>query len=46
VLNGLLTGPSLPFLQPSHSVVPTPWGSPTNTAVPAATLAAIGIPLP
>ena len=46
VLNGLLTGPSLPFLQPSHSAIPTPWGSPTNTAVPAATLAAIGAPLP
>ncbi|WP_210252257.1 S1 family peptidase, partial [Microvirga tunisiensis] len=41
VLNGLLTGPSLPFLPSERSVVPTPWGSPTNTAVPAATLAAI-----
>jgi hypothetical protein len=46
VLNGLLTGPSLPFLPPERSVVPTPWGSPTNTAVPAATLAAIGSRLP
>ncbi|MFE1599721.1 S1 family peptidase [Methylobacterium sp. ID0610] len=41
VLNGLLTSPSLPFLPPQHAVIPTPWGSPTNTAVPAATLAAI-----
>ncbi|WP_336487602.1 S1 family peptidase [Methylobacterium nigriterrae] len=40
VLNGLLTSPSLPFLPPNR-VVPTPWGSPTNTAVPASTLAAI-----
>jgi hypothetical protein len=46
VLNGLLTGPSLPFLPPERSVVPTPWGSPTNTAVPAATLAAITSRLP
>jgi hypothetical protein len=41
VLNGLLTGPILPFLPPESSVIPTPWGSPTNTAVPAATLAAL-----
>jgi Trypsin-like peptidase domain len=41
VLNGLLTGPTLPFLPPEHAVIPTPWGSPTNTAVPAATLAAL-----
>lgn len=41
VLNGLLTGPTLPFLPPESSVIPTPWGSPTNTAVPAATLAAL-----
>lgn len=41
VLNGLLTSPSLPFLPPQYAVVPTPWGSPTNTAVPASTLAAI-----
>ncbi|WP_336489793.1 hypothetical protein [Methylobacterium nigriterrae] len=40
VRNGLLTSPSLPFLPPNR-VVPTPWGSPTNTAVPASTLAAI-----
>jgi Trypsin-like peptidase domain len=40
VLNGLLTGPSLPFLPPWR-LIPTAWGSPTNTAVPAATLAAI-----
>ena len=46
VLNGLLTGPSLPFLPSERSVVPTPWGSPTNTAVPAATLAAITSRLP
>jgi Trypsin-like peptidase domain len=46
VLNGLLTGPSLPFLPSGRSVVPTPWGSPTNTAVPAATLAAIKSRLP
>ncbi|WP_114946390.1 S1 family peptidase [Microvirga calopogonii] len=41
VLNGLLTGPSLPFLPPENSVIPTPWGSPTNTAVPAGILEAI-----
>ncbi|HZA92803.1 MAG TPA: serine protease [Gemmatimonadales bacterium] len=41
VLNGLLTGPTLPFLPPEHAVIPTPWGSPTNTAVPASTLAAL-----
>jgi hypothetical protein len=41
VINGLLTGPSLPFLPPERSVVPTPWGSPTNTAVPAATVATV-----
>ena len=40
VLNGLLTGPALPFLPPDR-VIPTPWGSPTNTAVPASALAAI-----
>jgi Trypsin-like peptidase domain len=38
VLNGLLTGPSIPFLPPESSVLPTPWGSPTNTAVPATML--------
>jgi hypothetical protein len=38
VLNGLLTGPSIPFLPPESSVIPTPWGSPTNTAVPATML--------
>ena len=38
VLNGLLTGPSLPFLPPDKAAVPTPWGSPTNTAVPASLL--------
>jgi Trypsin-like peptidase domain len=37
VLNGLLTSPPVPFL-PSCSVLATPWGSPTNTAVPAAVL--------
>ncbi|MBB3021525.1 hypothetical protein FHR70_004626 [Microvirga lupini] len=42
VLNGLLTGPSLPFLPLENSVMPTPWGSPTNTAVPASTLSVIG----
>jgi hypothetical protein len=41
VLNGLLTGPSLPFLPPGQLVVPTPWGAPTNTAVPAALLRSI-----
>lgn len=41
VLNGLLTGPSLPLLPPEHSVIPTPWGSPTNTAVPVSTLVAL-----
>ena len=41
VLNGLLTSPSLPFLPPGYVVIPTPWGSPTNTAVPASALAAI-----
>jgi V8-like Glu-specific endopeptidase len=41
VVNGLLTGPTLPFLPPEHAVIPTPWGSPTNTAVPASTLAAL-----
>jgi hypothetical protein len=46
VLTGLLTGPSLPFLPPERSVVPTPWGSPTNTAVPVATLVAITSRLP
>ena len=40
VLNGLLTSPPLPlpFLPPEKSIVPTPWGSPTNTAVPASVL--------
>lgn len=42
VLNGLLTGPSLPLLPSDSSVIPTPWGSPTNTAVPASILPAIG----
>ena len=37
VLNGLLTGPPLSFLS-RNLVIPTPWGSPTNTAVPASTL--------
>jgi Trypsin-like peptidase domain len=46
VLNGLLRGPSLPFLPPERSVVPTPWGSPTNTAVPASTLTAIRSRIP
>jgi V8-like Glu-specific endopeptidase len=41
VLNGLLTGPSLPFLPPDSAVIPTPWGSPTNTAVPASILPAL-----
>jgi hypothetical protein len=41
VLNGLLTGPTLPFLPPERAAVPTAWGSPTNTAVPASTLATI-----
>ncbi|KQQ07686.1 S1 family peptidase [Methylorubrum extorquens] len=41
VLNGLLTSPSLPFLPSHYAVIPTPWGSPTNTAVPASSLAAI-----
>ncbi|MCB8820898.1 S1 family peptidase [Microvirga rosea] len=41
VLNGLLTGPSLPFLPPERSVIPTPWGSPTNTAVPVRMLESI-----
>jgi hypothetical protein len=41
VLNGLLTGPSLPLLPPENSVIPTPWGSPTNTAVPAGMLESI-----
>ena len=42
VLNGLLTGPSIPFLPPESSVIPTPWGSPTNTAVPATMLESMG----
>jgi hypothetical protein len=46
VLNGLLTGPSLPFLPREHSVVPTAWGSPTNTAVPTAALVSIVSRLP
>ncbi|MDR7039207.1 hypothetical protein J2X36_003980 [Methylobacterium sp. BE186] len=46
VLNGLLTSPSLPFLPPQYAVVPTPWGSPTNTAVPASALAAIRTCIP
>jgi Trypsin-like peptidase domain len=41
ILNGLLTGPSIPFLPPESSVLPTPWGSPTNTAVPATMLESI-----
>lgn len=40
VLNSLLTSPALPFLS-EHAVIPTPWGSPTNTAVPASMLTAI-----
>jgi hypothetical protein len=40
-LNGLLTGAALPFLPPDQAVIPTPWGSPTNTAVPTAVLSAI-----
>ncbi|WP_457108095.1 trypsin-like peptidase domain-containing protein [Methylobacterium sp. P5_C11] len=41
VLNGLLTSPPLLFLPRGHAAIPTPWGSPTNTAVPASTLVAI-----
>jgi hypothetical protein len=37
VLSGLLTSPPLPFVPPEKSI-PTPWGSPTNTAVPASML--------
>jgi hypothetical protein len=44
ILNGLLTGPSIPFLPPESSVIPTPWGSPTNTAVPATMLHLIRSP--
>jgi hypothetical protein len=40
VLNTLLTSPSLPFPPSGHAVIPTPWGSPTNTAVPASRLTA------
>jgi hypothetical protein len=40
VLSGLLTSPPLPFVPPEKSI-PTPWGSPTNTAVPASMLDAI-----
>jgi hypothetical protein len=40
VVAGLLTGASLPFLPPG-TVIPTPWGSPTNAAVPARVLAAL-----
>jgi hypothetical protein len=40
VLNGLLTSSPVPFL-PRNSIVATPWGSPTNTAVPAAMLETI-----
>ena len=43
-LNGLLTGPSLPFFPPEQSVVPTPWGAPTNTAVPATLLRCVANP--
>jgi hypothetical protein len=41
VLNGLLTGPALPMPLPKDIVVPTPWGSPTNTAVPVSILESI-----
>ena len=40
VITGLLTGHRLSFL-PADTVVPTPWGSPTNAAVPARALAAL-----
>jgi hypothetical protein len=46
VINGLLTGPSLPFLPPESSVIPTPWGSPTNTAVPATMLESLRVRVP
>jgi hypothetical protein len=46
VLNGLLTSPSLPFLPAGRSVIPTAWGNPTNTAVPASTLIAIRSRIP
>ncbi|MBS3648585.1 trypsin-like peptidase domain-containing protein [Pseudaminobacter sp. 19-2017] len=46
VLNGLLTARALPFLPQEYSVIPTPWGSPTNTAVPASALAALGSAAP
>jgi hypothetical protein len=46
VLTGLLTRPPLPFLPASQPVVPTAWGSPTNTAVPASTLTAIRSRIP
>jgi hypothetical protein len=46
VLNGLLTGHSLPFLPQNYSLIPTPWGSPANTAVPASALAALGSATP
>jgi hypothetical protein len=41
VLNGLLTGSALPLPLPKNTVVPTPWGSPTNTAVPVSILESI-----
>jgi hypothetical protein len=40
VLSGLLTSPPPPFVPPEKSI-PTPWGSPTNTAVPASMLNAV-----
>ena len=43
VITGLLTGTRLSFLPP-NTVVPTPWGSPTNAAVPARVLAALQEP--
>jgi hypothetical protein len=46
VLNSLLTGPSLPFPPSGQPVVPTAWGSPTNTAMPASILTAIGSRIP
>jgi hypothetical protein len=43
VITGLLTGTRLSFLPPG-TVVPTPWGSPTNAAVPARVLATLQEP--
>jgi hypothetical protein len=43
VITGLLTGTRLSFLPPD-TVVPTPWGSPTNAAVPAHVLATLQEP--